>query len=354
MSRTKLHLAATLIIFSLTALAAAQQSSAPSIDAGLAQSLSDAERMVTKDPSRAEHLYNLGVLQYRAGQLTQAGESFRLAAERLNNNLAARSTYNRGTTRYREALEALQSAQQSGATPVLPQDPTQPGTDAATDPQTQAIASLEESLQQLKDSIRANPSSSDNVDARANAELAHRLLKKLKEQQKQEQQNQQSQDPKDGEKREEQKSQDSNEQKNQDGESSDGQPKDSSQQESGKSDPKSDGKPDDAQQQPSQAPPKPQDGDQQKPDPSQAEEKPSGEPEPSPEGKPEANQPQPSDAKDGPQAQQSKGEQEPPRESMSTQEIEQLLQKIRDREQIRRAQKLAAQRQRTTPARKDW
>ncbi len=333
---TRIRLAALAMLCSAPLAWAQENAAAPQLDAALAESLTRAQAVVERDPSRPEHLYNLGVLQYRAGQLTEAGESFRGAAERLNNALAARSTYNRGTTRYREALESLQTAPQAGATPTLPNA----GPEGAPDPQAQAIAALEESLQQLKDSIRANPTSSENVDARANAELAHRLLKKLKEQQKQEQQQQQQQEQQQDEKSEEQESKESKDAQDspkQDGKSSDEKPKDSSQEQPGKSDQPSQ----DANKQPSEESSKPE-----------VEEK-KERSEPKPDGKPEANQEQsePNEPKDASQAQ---GKDAPPREGMSKQEIEQLLQKIRDREQIRRAQKLAAQQKRTTPARKDW
>ena len=331
---TRIRLAALAMLCSAPLAWAQENAAAPQLDAALAESLTRAQAVVERDPSRPEHLYNLGVLQYRAGQLTEAGESFRGAAERLNNALAARSTYNRGTTRYREALESLQTAPQAGATPTLPNA----GPEGAPDPQAQAIAALEESLQQLKDSIRANPTSSENVDARANAELAHRLLKKLKEQQKQEQQQQQEQQQDEkSEEQESKESKDAQDSPKQDGKSSDEKPKDSSQEQPGKSDQPSQ----DANKQPSEESSKPE-----------VEEK-KERSEPKPDGKPEANQEQsePNEPKDASQAQ---GKDAPPREGMSKQEIEQLLQKIRDREQIRRAQKLAAQQKRTTPARKDW
>ena len=299
----------------------------PQVDPQRDAELAQAEALVAKEPERAEHLYNLGVLQYRAGQLEAARESFRVSAERLSNTLAARSTYNRGTTRYREALASMEQGAANAPSPVMG------GDQAAEDPQAQTIAALEESLQQLKDSIRATPSSVDNADARANAELAHRLLKKLKEQQKQDQKQDQQQEQEQEQKDEQQEQKDPK-----DGEEpKDGEPSKDPSKDKPKDASSKDGKPE--QQKPSSEEPK---------DKQDAEPPPDGKPEPAQEPKPSETE-KPAEQK--PQAGRAK---ESPREGMSKQEIEQLLQKIRDREQERRAAKLAAERVRVSPAPKDW
>ena len=299
----------------------------PQVDPQRDAELAQAEALVAKEPERAEHLYNLGVLQYRAGKLEAARESFRVSAERLSNTLAARSTYNRGTTRYREALASMEQGAANAPSPVMG------GDQAAEDPQAQTIAALEESLQQLKDSIRATPSSVDNADARANAELAHRLLKKLKEQQKQDQKQDQQQEQEQEQKDEQQEQKDPK-----DGEEpKDGEPSKDPSKDKPKDASSKDGKPE--QQKPSSEEPK---------DKQDAEPPPDGKPEPAQEPKPSETE-KPAEQK--PQAGRAK---ESPREGMSKQEIEQLLQKIRDREQERRAAKLAAERVRVSPAPKDW
>ena len=301
----------------------------PQVDPQRDAELAQAEALVAKEPERAEHLYNLGVLQYRAGQLEAARESFRVSAERLSNTLAARSTYNRGTTRYREALASMEQGAANAPSPVMG------GDQAAEDPQAQTIAALEESLQQLKDSIRATPSSVDNADARANAELAHRLLKKLKEQQKQDQKQDQQQEQ---EQEQEQKNEQQEQKDPKDGEEpKDGEPSKDPSKDKPKDASSKDGKPE--QQKPSSEEPK---------DKQDAEPPPDGKPEPAQEPKPSETE-KPAEQK--PQAGRAK---ESPREGMSKQEIEQLLQKIRDREQERRAAKLAAERVRVSPAPKDW
>ena len=301
----------------------------PQVDPQRDAELAQAEALVAKEPERAEHLYNLGVLQYRAGKLEAARESFRVSAERLSNTLAARSTYNRGTTRYREALASMEQGAANAPSPVMG------GDQAAEDPQAQTIAALEESLQQLKDSIRATPSSVDNADARANAELAHRLLKKLKEQQKQDQKQDQQQEQ---EQEQEQKDEQQEQKDPKDGEEpKDGEPSKDPSKDKPKDASSKDGKPE--QQKPSSEEPK---------DKQDAEPPPDGKPEPAQEPKPSETE-KPAEQK--PQAGRAK---ESPREGMSKQEIEQLLQKIRDREQERRAAKLAAERVRVSPAPKDW
>jgi tetratricopeptide (TPR) repeat protein len=119
-------------------------------------------------PVRPERLYNAGVSMYRAGELELARDLFAAAAERAKAGVAARSMYNRGTTSYAEAVRAMESAGRA---------------DGSTNPQElqkEVIDTLERSLRELKDAARADPR---NTDARANAELAHRVLKELKKQQ---------------------------------------------------------------------------------------------------------------------------------------------------------------------------
>jgi len=136
-----------------------------------------AEAMLGAKDARAELLYNAGVEMYRAGELELARELFATAASKAKASVAARSMYNRGTTSYAEAVEAMKGAGESGQPPA--------------ETQKAVMESLERSLRELKDAVRADPS---NTDARANAELAYRVLKELKKQQEQEQQQQQQQD----------------------------------------------------------------------------------------------------------------------------------------------------------------
>ena len=243
----------------------------------------NAQALLTKPDARAESVYNAGVNMYRAGEFELAGELFAAAASNAKAMIAARSMYNRGTTSYAQSLKSMQTA---GENP-------QPAPDA----QQAVIESLERSLRELKDAVRADPT---NIDARANAELAYRVLKDLKkEQEKQQQKDEQKQveEKKDEEKKDDEKKDD----QKKDGEKKDGDKKD---------DQKKDGEKKDEKKQ---------------------------------------DQPKPSDDKpqDKPQDKQDS-------KPMTKQDVERLLQKIRDRERARILDKLEHERARTKPAPKDW
>ena len=243
----------------------------------------NAQALLTKPDARAESVYNAGVNMYRAGEFELAGELFAAAASNAKAMIAARSMYNRGTTSYAQSLKSMQTA---GENP-------QPAPDA----QQAVIESLERSLRELKDAVRADPT---NIDARANAELAYRVLKDLKrEQEKQQQKDEQKQDEekKDEEKKDDEKKDD----QKKDDEKKDGDKKD---------DQKKDGEKKDEKKQ---------------------------------------DQPKPSDDKpqDKPQDKQDS-------KPMTKQDVERLLQKIRDRERARILDKLEHERARTKPAPKDW
>ena len=253
----------------------------------------NAQALLTKPDARAESVYNAGVNMYRAGEFELAGELFAAAASNAKAMIAARSMYNRGTTSYAQSLKSMQTA---GENP-------QPAPDA----QQAVIESLERSLRELKDAVRADPT---NIDARANAELAYRVLKDLKrEQEKQQQKDEQKQDEekKDEEKKDDEKKDDQKkDEEKKDGEKKDDQKKDGDK----KDDQKKDGEKKDEKKQ---------------------------------------DQPKPSDDKpqDKPQDKQDS-------KPMTKQDVERLLQKIRDRERARILDKLEHERARTKPAPKDW
>ena len=258
----------------------------------------NAQALLTKPDARAESVYNAGVNMYRAGEFELAGELFAAAASNAKAMIAARSMYNRGTTSYAQSLKSMQTA---GENP-------QPAPDA----QQAVIESLERSLRELKDAVRADPT---NIDARANAELAYRVLKDLKrEQEKQQQKDEQKQDEekKDEEKKDDEKKDD----QKKDGEKKDDEKKDDQK----KDDEKKDG----------------DKKDDQKKDGEKKDEK-------------KQDQPKPSDDKpqDKPQDKQDS-------KPMTKQDVERLLQKIRDRERARILDKLEHERARTKPAPKDW
>lgn len=294
-----------LLTFGLTCIAAAT----PSVDS-LAPDATD-EMREALETAPPEAIYNAGVQMFRAGNFEAARDLFSTAASRGKESVAARSMYNLGTSGYADALKLLQPAEGGGAG----SPPTDTSSDGApVDPRDQAISVLEDALRELKDAMRADPK---NIDARANAEMAHRLLKSLKEEQKQEQKNDEKKDEKKDEKN------DGKQDKPQDG---DGKPSDEQKQQEKKQQEK-----------------KNKDDSKGEKDDKKQDEK-----------KDEKKDEKPSDDKTPPTEEakqdQAKGEQKP----MSKQEVERVLQKIRDRERERIQAKLQRERARTLPAPKDW
>jgi Ca-activated chloride channel family protein len=253
---------------------------------------------------------------YRAGELELARDLFAAAAERAKAGVAARSMYNRGTTSYAEAVRAMESAGRA---------------DGSTNPQElqkEVIDTLERSLRELKDAARADPR---NTDARANAELAHRVLKELKKQQEQQQQQQQqNQDQQQsGEQNGEQNQQNQQQQNGEQPEKNDDQKNESGgEQDQPQQDQRRDGQEDQDQQR-----------DGQKGQESEAEE-----------SKPDQATP------DEPRTDEAKPNQPKAenRKPMTRQEVERLLQRIRDKERARVMERMERERARTQPAPKDW
>ena len=307
-----------LLTFGLACIAAAT----PSVDS-LAPDATD-EMREALESAPPEAIYNAGVQMFRAGNFEAARNLFSTAASRGKESVAARSMYNLGTSGYADALKLLQPAEGGGAG----SPPTDISSDGApvhptpVNPRDQAISALEDALRELKDAMRADPK---NIDARANAEMAHRLLKSLKEEQKQEQKNDEKKDEKEDEKQDEKQDEknDGKQDKPQDG----------------------DGKPSDEQkqQEKEQQEKKNKDDSKGEKDDKKQDEK-----------KDEKKDEKPSDDKTPPtdeaKQDQAKGEQKP----MSKQEVERVLQKIRDRERERIQAKLQRERARTLPAPKDW
>jgi len=258
-----------------------------------------AEELLGAKDARPELLYNAGVEMYRAGELELARELFASAASKAKASVAARSMYNRGTTSYAEALQSMKSAGESGQPPA--------------DAQKAVMESLERSLRELKDAARADPS---NADARANAELAYRVLKELKKQQDQQQQQQNDQQKQD---QQQQQQNDQQKQDQQQQQQNDQQKQDQQQQQ------QNDQQKQDQQQQ--------QQNDQQKQD---------------------QQQQQQNDQQKQDQQQQQQQQAEADKKPMTKQEVERLLQRIRDKERARLLEKLSRERARTKPAPKDW
>jgi hypothetical protein len=296
-------------LLALSAPAFADADAAPEVDAKrggmrLNEPVSSMEGNARNDAPRppeppAEVLYNLGVARYREGELADAERLFRAAAERGRSEVAARAMFNEGTTAYAEVLRVLE-AQAASASPDAPAGGTAadeaPTEESQEDPLEKAIARLESGLRILKDAIRADP---NNDDARANAELAQRLLRQLRQQQRQQQQqqDQQNQDQKD----QDQQDQD---QQNQDQQNQDQQNQDRQ-------------NPQQSQEQQSQ----PQEGQETSESPN--------------EPKPRADE-----AKE--------------RKPLTREEIERLLQRVRAKEAQRLERQALEERARRKPAPKDW
>jgi Ca-activated chloride channel family protein len=293
-----------------------------------ARALLDAAADPTNAPP-AERLYNAGVSMYRASEFALARELFAAAAERAKAGVAARSMYNRGTTSYAEALRAMQDAQ--GASPAG--SPGGSGQSPQSDIMGATIQSLERSLRELKDAVRADPT---DADARANAELAHRVLKELKQQQQQQQQQSGDQDQEQNQQQDPQQNQDGQQQESGQGE----QPND--QEQNGQQDPQQ--RPQDGQQSDSN-----REGDRNEKSDRTPEEESESKSEPKPEPKPASNP----DAKPTDEtAQKADGKATP--KPMTRQEVERLLQRIRDKERARLLERMERERARTQPAPKDW
>ena len=108
--------------------------------------------------------YNRGIALYRNGDIEAARAQFVNALNSTDSTLAAKSWFNLGNCDYSNAL--------AGAEQDRPA----------------AIKSLKNSIQKYRRSLRLN---SDDTDARANIELAARLMNQLQQQEEQEQQQEQ-------------------------------------------------------------------------------------------------------------------------------------------------------------------
>jgi len=157
------------------------------------------------DPTSAAAAYNRGVAEYRAGKLDDAAVAFAEAATRGDAALAADAMFNQGNATYQSALRAL-DAGSANADPSVPA-PTSPDGSAAQPDLKAATEAVSKALTHYKDAIAANP---DDVDSRANAELAHTLLKRLEEMQQQ-QENDQQKDQQDKDQQKDEQQQDGGE-----------------------------------------------------------------------------------------------------------------------------------------------
>lgn len=261
-------------------------------DGQYGQAIEHYEQLRQLMPEAPQIPYNMGVAAYRNGDFDRAAEFFAQAlalAEDLP--LRSRSAYNLGTTGYARSLQ-----------------PGEP--EPAADPAGQldhAMEELREALGHYRQALDAEP---QDPDARANAELTYRRLKRLEELKQQMQQQQQQQG-------DSSQPQDQDQQRQQQG-------RDQDQQQQGQ----------DQQQQQQQ-----QGGDQQQP-----------------EKQEQAGQEQTQQEDQTGQEQDEEAERQgsAQRRTMTREEAERLLQSVRDKERGRLEELAQRQRSRRPPVEKDW
>ena len=138
--------------------------------------------------------YNRGIALYRRGDIDAARAQFLNALDSTDSTLAAKAWFNLGNCDYSNALAAAEQDRPA------------------------AIESLKNSIQKYRRSLKLN---SDDTDARANIELAARLMNQLQQQEKQEQQKQEQQQDQQQNEDQQNKDQQSQDQQQSGGESSD-------------------------------------------------------------------------------------------------------------------------------------
>ena len=111
--------------------------------------------------------YNRGIALYRNGDIEAARSQFTEALDSTDSTLAAKSWFNLGNCDYATATEAAEQDRPA------------------------AIESLKGAISKYRRSLKLN---SDDTDARANIELAAKLMNQLQQQEKQEQQQEQNED----------------------------------------------------------------------------------------------------------------------------------------------------------------
>jgi len=250
-------------------------------------------------PECAELAYNRGLAYYRMRDFVKAREMFNSALTTRDLGLEARAKYNLGNVAYAQALEKLSAPQE-------------------------AITSARQAIEYYRDALDINPA---DGDARANIEIAQLFIKdlldKLKnEQEKQQQDQQQNQDQQQQEEQNQEQQQDQQQQQQQDQQQD--QQQEQQQEQSGEGS-------QDEQQQPQQQ----------------------NEGQPEEEQQEQQNASQPAQEQGGqPQEEQQAAAAEP--REMNEEEVERVLQAVRDREAQRRAERARRQNVRMAPVARDW
>ena len=341
-------------------------------DGKVKEALEAFRRVVPGDQQRDELNYNMAVAEYRNGNIDAAEKRFSEVAGTGTPAISSNSRYNLGNCQY---AKAVQTAEQD---------------------KPAAIEHLRDAVSHYRGALRGN---SNNVDARANIELASELIRKLELEQKQQDeqknpdQEQQQQDDKKNEdqqqdqkdqaeqkKSDEQKEDDQQHDKSPDSESqqsdsrkdesqkNDSQKNDSQKNESQKDDSqKGNEQPKSDQQKPSEQQSQPRGSGDEQPQPQSMEEKSGDQHQPSEEGKPEEqeskNEPVPvGDLKAAGQQDENKNPAgsvamaDPNAKDglMTREEALKMLQSVRDRDMLRRMQQQRQERSRHVPVDRDW
>ncbi len=121
--------------------------------------------------------YNRAVAEYRKGNIDSAEKLFEEVSSSSDPAIASHSRYNLGNCHYAKGLQLAEN-------------------DRAA-----AVFQLEQAIAHYRGSLRGNP---ENTDARANIELAAKIIRKLKEEQQQQEQQQEDQQQEDQQKNEQQ------------------------------------------------------------------------------------------------------------------------------------------------------
>ena len=327
----------------------------------------EAALSISKDPRIA---YNKAIAHFRKGESDVARNLFGSVAASANPALAARARYNMGNVDYSDAIKLAE------------QDPPA------------AIGKLRSAISHYRAALATNP---QDKDARANIELAGKLIRQLRQQQDQQNQDQQNQDQQQQDQQQqdqqqqdqqqqdqEQQDQEQQDQEQQDQQQQDQQQQDQQQQDQQQQDQQSqdqqqqqdqqqDQQQQDQQQQDQQQQDQQQQDqqqqDQQQQDQQQQDQQQQGEnadredqsesanEEPSSEDKPGE---QPPEGELKPLNEQGEGEEQPgmeqskARQKMTMEEARKMLQAVRDRDLRRRLEKLQRTRMRRIRVDKDW
>ena len=266
-------------------------------DGALDEALGFYDRARNQAPDSAELAFNRGLTHFKLGNLEQAGELLNRAVGSADGDVEADSKFMLGNVQHLRAVQARE------------QDPRA------------AMDALEQATSYYLDALAVQP---ENEELRGNIELAQNLMELIREEQQQQQQDQQP--------NQEQQQQDGDEQE--------------------------------SEQQPDQGQEQEEDPEQQ-----QDEQDPESEEQETPEGEQQEEQEQEQ------QSQESSGEQDGPEEGEEQQtpqpaepkegeegearrlppeQIERMMQQIRDKERQRRQQKAEQARRRAGTVKKDW